>query len=109
MGQYGHRNMYYLTGLPGWMRFGYSPGWVGRSPTGLGPAAQYLMTGQWPTPQMQAYWNAMQTGAVPGMAQPFYGSATPEQELEFLKNQAQMLNEQLKRINQRIAELEKSK
>jgi hypothetical protein len=26
MGGYGHRNMYRLTGLPGWMRFGYSPG-----------------------------------------------------------------------------------
>lgn len=113
MGQFGHRNMYYLTGLPGWMRFGYSPGWVGRSPTGLGPAAQYLTTGQWPTPQMQAYWNAMQTGAapgvVPGMAPPYYGQATPEQELGFLKNQAQALSEQLKQINKRVAELEESK
>jgi len=47
------RNMYYFTGMPGWMRFGYSPGWVGRSPTGLPPTAQYLMqTGQvsQPTP-----------------------------------------------------------
>ena len=43
--------MYYLTGVPGWMRFGYSPGWVGRSPTGLPPTAQYLMqTGQVPQP-----------------------------------------------------------
>lgn len=45
------RNMYYLTGVPGWMRFGYSPGWAGRSPTGLPPTAQYLMqTGQVPQP-----------------------------------------------------------
>ena len=45
------RNMYRLTGLPGWMRFGYSPGWTGRSPTGLPPTAQYLMqTGQVPQP-----------------------------------------------------------
>ena len=43
--------MYYLTGMPGWMRFGYSPGWVGRSPTGLPPTAQYLMQpGQVPQP-----------------------------------------------------------
>ncbi len=42
MGGYGHRNMYYATGLPGWVRFGYSPGWGG-----LPPAAQYLQnTGQ---------------------------------------------------------------
>ena len=45
------RNMYYLTGVPGRLRFGYSPGWVGRSPTGLPPTAQYLMqTGQVPQP-----------------------------------------------------------
>ena len=50
-----HRWMYYATGLPGWMRFGYSPGWVGRSPSGLGPAAEYIMTGRWPTPQMAAW------------------------------------------------------
>ncbi len=40
------RNMYYITGMPGWMRFGYSPGWVGRSPTELPPTAQYLQMGQ---------------------------------------------------------------
>ncbi len=37
MGQHGHRNMFYATGLPGWMRFGYSPGWGG-----MPPCAQYL-------------------------------------------------------------------
>jgi len=42
MGGHGHRHMYYATGLPGWVRFGYSPGWGG-----LPPAAQYLRdTGQ---------------------------------------------------------------
>jgi len=47
--------MYYYTGLPGWMRFGYSPEWVGRSPTGLPPTAQYLMqTGQVPQPMPPA-------------------------------------------------------
>ena len=55
-----HRYMYYATGLPGWMRFGYSPGWLGVSPTGMGPAASYLMTGQWPTPQMAAAWQGRQ-------------------------------------------------
>jgi len=46
MGGYRYRWMYYLTGLPGWMRFGFSPGWLGRSPTGLGPCAEYLLTGR---------------------------------------------------------------
>jgi len=34
---YRHRYMFYMTGLPGWMRFGFSPGWGG-----LPPMAQYL-------------------------------------------------------------------
>lgn len=98
-----YRWMYYATGLPGWMRFGYSPGWVGRSPTGLGPCAQYLMTGRWPTPAMTAAW-----GAGPW----FYGgpapSATPaEQELQMLKAQAEALGRQLDQIAKRIEELEK--
>jgi len=141
VGGYGHRNMYYLTGLPGWMRFGFSPGWLGRSPTGLGPAASYLMTGQWPTPQAQAYWQAMQSGQVPypafggfgamPYAYPGPGSATGsssfqsagpamgmspfgpqmsrEQELDFLRNQADALKNQIEQINSRIKELEESK
>jgi len=121
--------MYYLTGLPGWMRFGFSPGWLGRSPTGLGPAASYLMTGQWPTPQAQAYWQAMQagqapypayggTGAIPygfpqapgitpGVA-PFAPGAGPEQELSFLQSQASALKNQIDQIDSRIKELEKT-
>ena len=108
----GHRNMYYLTGLPGWMRFGFSPGWQGRSPTGLGPGATYLMTGQWPTPQAQAYWQAMQAGQAP---YPFYGAPatapgmTREQELDFLKNQADVIKSQLEQIEARMRELETKK
>jgi len=120
----GHRWMYRLTGLPGWMRFGVSPGWMGMSPYGLGPGATYLMTGQWPTPQAQAYWQAMQAGQVPyppygGVwatppyagpaaapgATPFAPQMTPEQELDYLKDQAQMVREQLERIEARIREL----
>jgi len=97
-GGHGNRYMYYLTGLPGWMRFGFSPGWLGRSPTGLGPAASYLMTGQWPTPQTP--------GTTPGIA-PFAPGAGPEQELSFLKNQAGALKSQIDQINSRIKELEK--
>ena len=111
----GHRHMYYLTGLPGWMRFGYSPGWGG-----MPPGATYMMTGQWPTPQAQAYWESMQSGQVPfpqygpGMAssypgfQPFPGPMmTQEQELDLLKSQAQFLKQQMDQIDARIKELEK--
>ena len=68
-----------------------------------GPWANYPVTGQWPTPQAQAYWQAMQAGQAP---YPFYGGApagatpstpqmSPEQELDFLKNQAQNIKGQL--------------
>jgi len=90
----GHRNMYRLTGLPGWMR-GMSPG---------GPCAQYLLTGQWPTPQMQAAWQAMRAG------QPVAGTAVPadaQAQLGWLRTQAQFLKQQLEQVEARIAELER--
>jgi len=109
-----HRNMYNLTGLPGWMRFGFSPGWVGRSPTGLGPCASFMMTGQWPTPQAQAYWQASQAGQAAWPAGTPVGAApwgapgmTREQELSMLGQQADWLKSQLDQISARISELEK--
>lgn len=94
------RWMYYMTGLPGWMRFGFSPGWVGRSPTGLGPCASYLLTGRWPTPQMQTWWQQpYQMSFSPGYA-------TPQDELQILKEQARQLQEELEAITRRIQELE---
>jgi hypothetical protein len=115
-----YRWMYQLTGLPGWMRFGFSPGWIGRSPTGLGPAAQYLTYGTWPTPQMDYAW---QQGQVPfspmpgfprpGFATPYdpWGAAelTPEEELYFLKAEAEQLEDELTGIEERIKELEGAK
>lgn len=94
------RNMCYLTGLPGWMRFGYSPGWVGLSPSGLGPCAQYLLTGQWPFAQGQfptSPWPAS-AGVWPG--------ADPKTRLEFLKRQAEFLEQQLEAVKAQIASLE---
>ncbi len=82
-----YRWMYYATGLPGWMRFGYSPGWAGRGGPGRGPCAYYAMTGRWP-----------------GIQPP---STTPEAEVAALKSQAQWLRSQLDTISQRIEELEK--
>jgi len=95
----GYRWMYYLTGLPGWMRFGFSPGWVGRNPWGLGPCAYYLLTGQWPLPQWGGWW-----GGWAGFAPPAFSR---EQELAMLKNQADFLKQQLEAIAKRIEELEK--
>jgi hypothetical protein len=87
----------------------------------MGPAASYLMTGQWPTPQMAAAWQARQFPMSPGsagMGQYPMGTApppgtmgyptSPDQELQFLKDQAQMLAQQLEQISSRIDEIEKS-
>lgn len=111
--------MYYATGLPGWMRFGFSPGWVGRSPTGLGPCATYLTTGQWPAPLGQ--WNMpnpppIQTpfeqgnippGAPAGPWAAFnpLASVPKEQQVSMLEEQANLLESQLKEITERIKEL----
>ncbi len=91
------RNMYYLTGLPGWMRFGYSPGWAGRSPTGMPPGAQYLyQTGQMP---QFASWIQQQAPGIPIMPK--------EQEISMLESQAKMLGDQLEQIKKRLEELRK--
>jgi len=113
---YRHRYMYYATGLPGWMRFGFSPGWLGASPTGTGPCATYLLTGRWPTPQAQSFWQAMQTGAMPypgGMSPGYFPQAAQqlsrEEQLQFLQSQAEYLKKELERIKEQIAQLEKEK
>jgi hypothetical protein len=103
------RNMYYATGLPGWMRLGYSPGWVGRSPSGLGPCAQMLMTGQWPAPMAGAY-----PPPPPVVGGPAATAAAPtgqvgrEQQLAFLQAQADMLQQQLQRIREQVQQLQES-
>jgi hypothetical protein len=99
--------MYYLTGLPGWMRFGYSPGWVGRSPTGLSPGAQYLMqTGQLP---QFASGIQQQTPvapvAVPTTAPIGMPTMPKEQEIAMLESQAQILGDQLEQLKKRLEEL----
>jgi len=94
----GHRNMYYATGMPGWMRLGYSPGWVGRSPGGLPPTVQYMRTGMWQAPQPQAEGQGIPTGmpVIP-----------TEQEIPILESQAAMLGQQLEQIKKRIEELKR--
>ena len=111
MGGHRHRRMYYATGLPGWTRFGYSPGWVGRSPTGLGPCAEYMTTGQWPTPQMAEAWRAgpWAGGEWPGgYPAPPPGALAPEQEVQMLRSQAEALKSQLDQISAQLEELEQA-
>lgn len=106
--------MYYATGLPGWMRFGFSPGWIGRSPTGLGPTASYLMTGQWPVPFGQGALPsaplASPSAGLGGAAAPFSGfnplaSVPKDQQVKLLEDQAKALESQLEGIRKRLEEL----
>ena len=77
----GWRHMYYATGLPGWMRFGFG----------------------WPAPQMTAAW-----GAEPwAYGAPAPGPMPREQELQMLRDHAEALKAQLDQISAHIEELEK--
>ena len=98
-----YRWMYYATGMPGWMRFGFSPGWIGRSPTGLGPCATYMMTGRWPMPYNVPGFPATGNN-VP--QPPFFPYASKEQELEMLEEQSKALTAQVEAIRKRIEELQ---
>ena len=67
-------------------------------------------------PQAQAYRQAMQTGQAPypsygvptsaPAATPFAPQMTREQELDFLKNQAEVIKGQLEQIEARVRDLE---
>ncbi len=96
------RNMFYMTGQPGWMRFGYSPGWGGMPPgaqylaqTGQVPACQAWMGRQTPVPP---WWGA---APAPWVAQ----QASREDEMGWLTAQAESLEAQLAEIRQRVDEL----
>ncbi len=96
------RNMFHMTGQPGWMRFGYSPGWGG-----MPPGAQYLIqTGQMPVFQA---WMGKQVPDAPwwGAASPPWATqgASREDEIAWLTAQAESLEAQLAEIKRRVDEL----
>ncbi len=98
------RNMFWFTGQPGWLRFGYSPGWGG-----LPPGAAYLyQTGQ--VPGYSAWLSSQGAWAGPwGWQQP-WGQQQPltkEQEIDWLSARAKALEEELSQIKQRLDELTK--
>jgi len=103
----GNRWMFRMTGLPGWMRFGYSPGWIGVSPTGLPPGAQWMIqTGQ--LPNFMAYMQTQYPQSVTPYTVPNMSSVTPFDERQFLEQQMRMLQQQLEAIKKRISELEET-
>ncbi len=102
---YRWRRMYYATGLPGWVRFGYSPGWLGRSPGGLPPIFQYGIvpptapTTPLPYPQIPV--PMPPTTMMPSMA-----PMSKEDQIKLLKQQRDMLKKRLEDLERRLAELE---
>ena len=99
---YRHRYMYYLTGLPGWMRFGFSPGWLGRSPTGLPPTAQWLLQ----SGLLPQYMQYLQTQPMPSLA-PSIPAYDKEQEKQMLEQQIKALEAQLEALRKRLEGLGK--
>ena len=99
--------MYNVTGLPGWIRFGYSPGWIDRSPSGLPPTAQWLVQ----SGLLPQYTQWLQTQTVPPTATqsavPPFPAYTKEQEKQVLEQQVQMIEKQLEAIRKRLEELDK--
>ncbi len=93
------RNMYYLTGQPGFARLGYSPGWVGRNPSGLGLCAQFILSGL-------ASGGQTPSGSFAGSGFAGWNAADTQSRLDFLKSQAQMLEKNLASIKAQIASLE---
>jgi hypothetical protein len=103
---YRWRRMYYQTGLPGWMRFGYSPGWVDRSPTGLPPTAEWIMSSGL-MPQFRGY---LTTGRVPLTAASNLTGApvSKEEEIRMLEEQATAIESQLNSTKGRLEKLRKN-
>jgi hypothetical protein len=68
-----------------------------------------MLTGQWGTPQAQAYWDAASSGqaAAPWPGFVPFGGTLPDDELSFLKQHAKTLADQIEAVNRRISELEK--
>lgn len=96
-----HRNMIYLTGLPGFTRFGYSPGWSVGGFGGLGPCAQYLAeTGQ--LNNLRTYM-AAKAHVTPALSATVHD---PKQRLQLLKANYEVLKTQLERLSKDIEALE---
>ncbi|MEM3733893.1 MAG: hypothetical protein QW158_02980 [Nitrososphaerales archaeon] len=103
---YRWRRTYYLTGLPGWMRFGYSPGWVGRSPTGLPPTAEWIMSSGL-MPQFREY---LRTGRLSPAAAPYptHAPLSKEEEVRMLEEQSKAIASHLNAVRKRLEVLRKS-
>ena len=105
-----HRRMFNLTGLPGWMRFGFSPGWEGRSPTGLPPMVEWLKESgnlekfqEWITSQPNTA-PIYPSNINPDIPPPSM-DMTKDQEQQILNDQLNFLQAQIEQIKKRLDSL----
>ena len=103
-----------------WMRFGFSPDWYGHSPYGFGPVAHQAMYGIMPAPPTNYYprtrytppGEQMNVLPMPGFPMPYdYGAVqvTLEQTLNILKQQTEILTDELEAVREQIKVLESEK
>jgi len=95
--------MYLRTGLPGWIRYGFSPGWLDRSPSGLPPAAQWIKE----TGQLSEFVKYLKTSKpTPFIPSGAGFNVSKVQSKEALERQRDLLKKQLEAIEKRLRELE---
>ena len=93
----GYRWMYHLTGLPGWMR-GRGGGW---------PGGGWGRGWGWPGAGW-GYGGGPEYGAGPYWPGPWGTAPTVEDEVAFLKDEAEEIRNYMEGIERRISELEKT-
>ena len=112
---HGYRWWYRLTGVPGWLRRASSPDLLGHSPYGFGPPARPVMDGTWSALQTDYFRHALLSAQmhyypIPGFLAPYdlYGAVqvTSEQALNYLKKQAEVLEDELVAIREQMKQLE---
>lgn len=102
MGQHGHRNMYYQTGQPGWVRFGYSPGRGGQP-----PGAQYLEeTGQLQDARNWFRQNSARTQNSAGNSEQAPGAQTAGAQQEPGDSEKELLKKQVAELQQQVQQLQ---
>lgn len=99
-----NRNMYELTGVPGWIRFGQSPGFAGGG-RGMGPCATYLQR----TGQMDKFLEDYTAGnpSAKYWQQAFqnFNEDNTEFEKEMVTNRIDDLEAELKELKQKLKQL----
>ena len=116
-----YRWVYKISGLPGWIRYSFFPGWRGRNPSIIDFKLPHSKQSNYPlfphatnaAAQIQKTLKPDQNTALPGFSSLYdpWGIAvlTPEEELNFMKIEAEQLEDQLYLIEKRIKELEDKK